>query len=488
MSTAKSVFKNVSYLLIARTAFRFLTAIALIYAANYLGKERYGMFETATAWANMFLALNDLGMSTLIVREGARDEKKMAIYFGNTLLVETVLSVILFFIIIGIGVGIGYSHTTIVLMALLGASNLIFEFRKVMRGVFRVALNLKIIGVVEVINGTLFCFFTFGIIWLVKNPDRGLLGIAHTSLWVDLFCIVLLFAYTRKLVKPQFDTKLILPMIKQAYVFTLYNMFFMLYFQIDQIIISIIRDQGEVGIYSAAAKLVSMFLFVPLMLFQVTMPIMYRYSKNNMEKYTRAQNLTNRYLAAIGIPAGIGLWFLAPAIIPLVYHKPEFLAAVPVLQVFGWFLAIRFVGIGHGNSLTTTDHQGLRAGIQLATLVLNVVLDIFLVRNYGATGAAIATLITEITITVSSIYLSNHFLRQSNLRDLASLLPIIGATVVMFSVLYLSKGTLPVIVLVILGAFVYLFALWIFRFFSEEDKIIMKQILTRKIEKNTNDL
>src|SRR3989339_187905 len=156
MSLAKSVFKNVSYLLIARSAFRFLTAVALIYAARYLGTERYGMFETATAWANMFLALNDVGMSTLIVREAARDPKKTAVYFGNTLLVETILSLVIFFVLLGIGIGFRYDHTTMLLIGILGASNLIFEFRKVMRGIFRVHMNMGFIAFVEILNGALF--------------------------------------------------------------------------------------------------------------------------------------------------------------------------------------------------------------------------------------------------------------------------------------------------------------------------------------------
>ncbi|MFH1426565.1 MAG: flippase [Candidatus Kerfeldbacteria bacterium] len=479
MSLTKKVFKNVSYLMVARVVFRFLTAAVMIYAARYLGVDRFGMFETALAWANAFLALNDIGMSTLIVREAARDEKKMAVYFGNTLVVEVLCSLVLYAAIIGIGFGLHYDATTITLMAVLGAAGLAFEFRKVARGIFRVFLQLKTVALLEILNGVLYFLITAWIIYAVADKDTGLLAIAHSRLWIDVFIVIALLLYTFKFVRPAFSARQIWPMIKQSYVFTLYNMFFMLYFQIDQIILSIMRDKTEVGIYSASAKLVSAFLFIPLMVFQVTMPIMYRYSRDNIEKYKRINRTIWRYLAAFGLPAGVGLWLLAPEITGFVYGE-EYLASVVVLQIMGWFMAIRFFGISQGNSMTTTDRQGLRAGIQIASVGVNIVLDIYLISKYGARGAAIATLITECLIAGSYIYLSGRYLRESLFASMRSFIPVFLATAGMLGLLALIKPYVHVIVLVIFGMAAYTGLLWLFRFFTPYDKNILKEALSKK--------
>ncbi|HLD21930.1 MAG TPA: polysaccharide biosynthesis C-terminal domain-containing protein, partial [Patescibacteria group bacterium] len=318
----------------------------------------------------------------------------------------------------------------------------------------------------------------FLIIFLITNPDTGLLGIAQASLFIDTLCIVLLLWYTVRLVKPKIQTQLIWPMMKQAYTFTLYNIFFMLYFQIDQIILSIMVGKSEVGIYSAAAKLVTMFLFIPMMLFQVTMPILYRYSKTDINKFKHINLITFRYLAALGIPAGIVLWFLSDTIIPLVFGE-KYLAAIPVLSIFGWFLAIRFLGMNQGNALTTMDKQGLRATIQIISLVINVILDIVLIRYWGAVGAAIATLITEMLISVSSIILCAHFLKESLLQTIRSLAPILGATLALWVILFLAKPYVSAIILLILAVVSYLFFLWIFRFFTTEDKQLIRHIVQK---------
>lgn len=476
MSLVKSVFKNVSYLLIARTAFRFLTAFTMLYAANYLGGERYGSLETAIAWSNAFLALNDLGMSQLIVREAARDGRNMAVYFGNTLLVEVVLSAVLFGVLIWVGVLAGYDSLTLKLLMIMSAAGLIFEFRKVMRSIFRVMLKLKVVALLEVLNGAAYLLVALAIFAMVTDRDVGALGLAHANLWTNTAMVVALSIYTLFFVKPAFSARQIWPMIKQSYVFTLYNMFFMLYFQIDQIIISMMNDNLSVGVYSAPAKVVSMLLFIPIMVFQVTMPIMYKFSENHPAKYARVNRLIFRYLAAFGIPAGIGISLLADQITPLLFHKPEYVASIVIMQVMGWFLAVRFTGLSQGNSLTTTDRQGLRAGIQVVSIVINIVLDIVLIARYGIVGAAIATLITEICIEAAYLYFSAKYLDESLFKNLFQLLPVVLSTAVMAIALVLIKPHVHVMVSVLFGAIIYLGFLWVFRFFKDADRKILKEL------------
>jgi O-antigen/teichoic acid export membrane protein len=238
------------------------------------------------------------------------------------------------------------------------------------------------------------------------------------------------------------------------------------------------KTPADVGIYSAAAKLVTVFLFIPIMTFQVTTPLMYRYSQENREKYQRINQALWRYLAAFGVPAGVGLSLLAPEIIDLVYGA-EYAASVAVLQVMGWFLAIRFCGISQGNSLTTTDRQGLRALIQIISVGINIGLDIWLIREYGAAGAAIATTITEAVIISCYLYFSARYLNESILRNLASLVPVALATAGMAGLILLAKPYLHVIVLVILGAVSYGFFLWISRFFRAYDRQILQQIFRK---------
>lgn len=479
MSLTQRIAKNATYIIIARTIFRFLTAMVMIYAARYLGVDKFGQYETALAWANAFLALNDLGMSTLIVREAARDEKKMAVYFGNTLLVEIILSLFFYGVIIAIGFGLHYDVTTITLIAILGAAGLAFEFRKVMRGIFRVMLKMKAVAILEVLNGALYFIVTLAIISFVTDTNVGLLGIAHAQLWVNILFVLALFIYTLKFVRPTFSLREIWPMIKQSYVFTLYNMFFMLYFQIDQIIISIMLDQRAVGIYSAPTKIVNFFLFIPIMIFQVIMPTMYKYSQNNIEKYKRINLAIWRYMVAIGLPTGVGLILLSEEIVAFVFGE-GFEASAAVLSVMGAFVAVRFFALTQGNSLTTADKQGLRAVIQIFSVIFNIVADIYLIRRYGVMGAVYATLMTEVIIETNYLIASARHLNESIWKNMLTIIPVVISTVVMGIIVGLAKPHVHVIVAVVIGAVSYGILLLSLRFFRAYDKQLLSEIINRK--------
>jgi O-antigen/teichoic acid export membrane protein len=155
-----------------------------------------------------------------------------------------------------------------------------------------------------------------------------------------------------------------------------------------------------------------------------------------------------------------------------------------MMQIFGVFLAIRFVGIAHGNSLTTTDRQSLRAKMQAISVAVNIILDIALIYFYGPIGAAIATLITEIGITSSTIVLTSRHLRESFNSIAKGLMPIVAAGAGMAGMLVLLKPTVSVIVLVIFGSILYLFLLWVFRFFTPHDRALIGEIVKRRVEKS----
>jgi len=486
MSLAKATAKNISYLLVARVAFRFLNAAALIYAARYLGNDRYGVFITATAWANAFLALNDIGMSTLLLRVGARNPEKMPVYFGNTLLVESVLSIIIWIALLCVGATL-YDAQTFLLIGILAASNLVYEFRKVMRGVFRSHLNLRPVALTEVINGMLFCAATVIIIFTVKNPDAGLLHIAFASLWTDVVCVVALLVITLRILKPKVDLSQLRRMIAEAWPFTIYNLFYMIYFQVDQILISLILTSTAVGVYAAPAQIVTVLLFIPIMVFQVTTPLMYRLSRDDHKKYARVHRIMWRYLSAFGVPAGIGTLLLASPILTTVYgnryfaHDPSLLAqAVTIMQLFGLFLSIRFIGISHGNALTTSDRQPLRAKIQAVAVACNVLFDIILIWFYGPIGAAISTLCIETITTLLIIVITSRNLNEPLLHITQGLLPIFAATGVMALGITLLKGHFSVILLVVFGAALYLLFLWIFHFFTQKDRLLLAEIFSRR--------
>ena len=76
--------------------------------------------------------------------------------------------------------------------------------------------------------------------------------------------------------------------------------------------------------------------------------------------------------------------------------------SIPVFKVLVWYLAIVFIYGPISNSLVAKNKVVFLVYLNLFMIVLNVLLNFFLIPVYGAKGAAVATIICEILILVSA--------------------------------------------------------------------------------------
>jgi len=75
--------------------------------------------------------------------------------------------------------------------------------------------------------------------------------------------------------------------------------------------------------------------------------------------------------------------------------------SVPLLRVLAVVILIRCLHYLPADVLTGMGHQGLRTVIQVAVLVANVALNLWLIPRFGVWGAAWATIICETALAVA---------------------------------------------------------------------------------------
>ena len=83
MNTVQRIAKNTGVLLISQIASYILGFFFIIYTARYLGAEGFDVLSFALAFTGIFGVFSDLGLSTLTVREVARDKTQASKYLGN---------------------------------------------------------------------------------------------------------------------------------------------------------------------------------------------------------------------------------------------------------------------------------------------------------------------------------------------------------------------------------------------------------------------
>jgi O-antigen/teichoic acid export membrane protein len=172
------------------------------------------------------------------------------------------------------------------------------------------------------------------------------------------------------------------------------------HYRVDQIMISKIAGSAELGMYSAAYKLVEQLLMVPAIISAVLLPQMALNRKNRELTKDRLSMIYGTTILA-SVAVAIPVMLMADPLIRLAFGA-EFAAAGGVL--FYLMLGVPFLFLANMSGLYfTVFGQERQAFIRnLGGLAVNVALNLVMIPRYGATGAALSTVASYFMVAVGT--------------------------------------------------------------------------------------
>lgn len=168
----------------------------------------------------------------------------------------------------------------------------------------------------------------------------------------------------------------------------------------DIIILGFLSTASEVGIYSVGVATAQMLWRLPVAINLVALPSL----AGRRDPGSRSHTSTRRAAVATMLGAAILVATTGPFLIPLAYGN-EFRASVPLLLTLlpGTFI-MGYAQLVSVIPLSMGDHKTL-VQPTIVGLAINVGLNVALVPTYGATGAAVASLVSYSTTTVILVIL-----------------------------------------------------------------------------------
>ena len=166
----------------------------------------------------------------------------------------------------------------------------------------------------------------------------------------------------------------------------------------DRFMLKHLLDEASVGYYATATSLATVWTFVLSAVIDSVTPGIMQAFHEDRERYTRH----NRQLYALvfylsaGVSAVITL--LARPAVGLLYGQ-EYLPSVRPMQVITWYNAFSYLGVARGAWVVCEGKQQYLTPLYIGSALVNVVLNFLLIPRWGATGAAVASLLTQISTT-----------------------------------------------------------------------------------------
>jgi O-antigen/teichoic acid export membrane protein len=189
----------------------------------------------------------------------------------------------------------------------------------------------------------------------------------------------------------------------QITIFGIHYLFGSLFFQLDTLLLALWKGDHDVGIYQSVFKFVSFALIFSDIAVNAFMPTLSRFNDMKQERWEMLGELLNKTLFLIALPITLTMFVYAEQIIYLIYGNNSFTDAVPLLRIFSLIILIRYSVETYALMLTTSRRQTTRMTIVVTATVINFLLNVYFISNYGVYGAALVSLVTNILVGLGYI-------------------------------------------------------------------------------------
>jgi O-antigen/teichoic acid export membrane protein len=255
------------------------------------------------------------------------------------------------------------------------------------------------------------------------------------------------------------------------------------YFILNKTMLGYLSTTSEVGIYDYADKILKIALAIVTSLGIVMLPRMANtFGKGDLDKANDYIRKSLEFTTLLAIPIMFGLAGVAQEFVPW-YMGEEFKLSANVLIILspaiflmawsGVFGTQYLVPLGKMKQYTSTLYVGA---------IVNLIVNIILIKPYGAIGAAIGTLAAEIAVTLAQMY----FIRKdiNILKVMPKTLYYLVSGGIMYGVVRwigvsLGSSIITTILQVAAGVLVYITFVILFEVLLK-DGLIMNEIKRRR--------
>lgn len=388
----RKIITNINWLFLDRVIHMGIAFFVSIIVVRYLGPERYGVLSYASAMVVFFGVFSKLGLDAITVRElvdGKMQKEKLmgTVFFMKLIggLVAVVLSTVLTFMLKG--------DIAITFITLLISFSLVFQSTDIIDFWFQSRVLSKYVAYARSGAVILIALIKLYLVYAGAPLAWFAVMISLEAFFVAIGFVIAYLKNKGDIKRWVFDKQISYALLKDAWPLILSAVSVLIYMRIDQVMIGQMLGFEAVGKYSVAVNLSEMWYFIPVIITNSVFPaIIITKKRSKALYYERLQKLYDM-MTWMAIAIALPMTFLSGWIIETLYGV-EYAQAGSVLAIYVWAGVFVFLGVARSNWIISENLQKYSIFFTGIGAVLNILLNVFLIRNNGIDGAALATLIS----------------------------------------------------------------------------------------------
>lgn len=204
------------------------------------------------------------------------------------------------------------------------------------------------------------------------------------------------------------------------------NIALILNLQLDILILGILSFSSEVGVYSVGIKFSNIILLIP----NVVGPILYSHWSTDDVKLENVLSVL-RPVFQLTFTLAVIVGIFSKFVIPFLYGD-EFLNAIWVVWILAFGVGLMSITYVISNVFSTDGRPGVSSMVLWIGLAVNVIFNLIFIPQFGAVGAAIASLISYTTVSIATLFAYSHIYHVSVKIILSQLIKPISISEIIF--------------------------------------------------------
>lgn len=391
--SSKKIISNSAWVIIQHIYSMLTSLIIVALIARHLGPADYGLINYCSSLIAMFTTLSGLGMDNLIVSEIIRNPEKEGGYLGSALVMRLAASFISYPVILALIAVMNPGNHTLFIVAALQALGMIFQAYEVLVYWFRIKLKMKYISIALVAAITVNTIFRIVLLINKATVEWFALSISVQALVGGI--IIAAFFAKKSDVRLKAGFRDARDLLKISYNCIISSMAIIIYMEVDKILLEKMTGSANVGIYSAAVVLATCWQFIPVTLIDSSRPVILEKRKTSHEAYIDQFKLLMAGVNLMAFVFALLMSCLGWFFIYFLYGR-DYLGAFIPLIILSWSSFIGISGYTRTVWITGEGFYKYEKSYAVTAMILNILLDIVLIWQFGVIGAAVATLITYV--------------------------------------------------------------------------------------------
>lgn len=398
-----------------------LGLLVLSLVARFLGPDQFGILNYTIGLAVIFTSIATLGMEGIIIRELVRHPDSAPEILGTGFALRTAGSVVAVGVVVAVAMAVRTDpsylpYLLVISLAFLPQSFEVIDlwFQKHIQSKYTILAKSAAILAGSGVKIAL-------VIW--KAPLM-LFCVAYVFDFILAAAAMLIVYETRggKFWSWNFSGQIARVLLRDSWPLMLSGLIVTAYMRIEQILVMNVLGSGVAGVYYASAKIIDIWALIPSFILTSVYPLLVEKRKSDPKTYHRRLQTVFDAMAGLGYVLALAVCLLAPVIIQVMYG-PAYRGAVVILMIQAWYAPIFFSGSVRGQYMLLENINIYLAWSLSIGVALNVVLAFPLMNWLGASGAALAALISYWVASYGTTYLFPKLRGCGELQTKAFLLP-----------------------------------------------------------------